>query len=236
MNANSDLHPTAHLTAPPAGHVATILFLPGSLSPPTLSHLRLLYAARDTLQAPPHNRFVSGAYISPASSTYSSEKPGLLPADVRATLCKLAVRDVSWLDVATWECQKRRVVRTHEAVMALRDALSVWRPAHSIQVVLVAGADLVRCMRDTSKWPSQSVGRLRAVVDALVVKERDGDQHSADGLAAWTVVVVKPWVGDLSSSVVREHVLRGWAIDGMVADEVAQYIRRHGLFVTRGRD
>lgn len=196
-------HPTAHLSLPPAGTSATVLLSVGSFSPPTFAHLRLLVAARDSLRA---SRFVAGALLSPAADAYG--KPGLAEARHRLSMCRLALADLPWAAVSAWEASHTSFVPTYILARHVRATLARWRPDVRFELVLVCGQDLRESMCDVKKWPPENVHRLRHEV-ALAVARR-GESCKADGARGeeeegreWGDLDVEPWVGDLSSTLVR---------------------------------
>lgn len=209
--------PTSHLQYPPPGKTATILLATGSYSPPTNAHLRLLIAARDSINETA-TRYVSGAYLSPVSNAYG--KANLAEAHHRVAMCRLAVQDIPWAAVASWETAQTHFVRTHVvAERILREVLTFWNLDERVEIVLVCGADLRVSMSDPRKWPFDSAAALTRLV-TFAVKRREGaianlhdGSGAGDGTGAELAAQVEhlceadlqigPWVGDLSSTVVR---------------------------------
>lgn len=207
--------PTSHLMEPPKGQVGVILLAVGSFSPPTSAHVRLLIAARDTMRA---SAFVCGAYMSPVSDAYG--KPHLAAAAHRIAMCALALRDLPWARVTPWEARQSSYSRTHLVAQHLKDVISHRLPRSRFRVVLVCGADVRAAMQNPRQWHPQSVARLHRVV-SFAVKRRSNSpcqQECADeqrkdspitqlapkGDVFETLDVdIEPWVGNLSSTVVR---------------------------------
>lgn len=177
-----------------------------------------LEAARDTLLD--SDVFVTGAYISPTSDTY--KKTGLAPAKHRLAMCRLAVESIPWVTVDQWEASANRFVRTHEVASRILKSLP-W-PA---RLFLVCGSDLVDAMGDPNKWPVESVERLLSVT-RLLVKTR---QNQLEPQQQYPLFRIKHWVPPLSSSLVREYLVKGLSVRHMVPDPVFEYIRLHQLYM-----
>lgn len=209
--------PTVHLKEPPKGQVGVILLAVGSFSPPTCAHVRLLIAARDALR---ESAFVCGAYMSPVSDAYG--KPYLAAAADRIAMCALALRDLPWARVASWEARQTSYSRTHVVAQHLKDIITHRFPRSRFRIVLVCGADVRTAMlHKPDQWPPHSVAQLNRVVSFAVKRRSDltAEQHRKDEeqrkqppvaqLAPKNDVFeildvdIEPWVGNLSSTVVR---------------------------------
>lgn len=207
---DADGVPTGHLKDPPAGTIGTVLLVVGSFSPPTTAHVRLLVAARDTMR---ETSFVSGGYLSPVSDAYG--KPGLVSTRHRIAMCKIALQDVPWADVTSWEARHPAFTRTHVVVEHMLGALRRWREMSRFRVVVVCGADVRVEMTNPISWPPESAAALQRVASfavkrrSHVPKEEDAPQtrlsspRGSDGAVSTLDVDIGPWVGNLSSTVVR---------------------------------
>lgn len=114
--------------------------------------------------------------------------------------------------VDDWEMRQNRYVRTFEVVERIRTL--------GVSVFLVCGSDIVQRMSDRSAWPKWSIDRLLAGVQLVVKKRGDGLIADSFGQVLW----IERWVGELSSTIVREHAANGWGLDGMVAEAVRKFI------------
>jgi nicotinic acid mononucleotide adenylyltransferase len=78
------------------------LVLPGSFNPVHTQHVRALEVARDAMAK--QGWHVIGGFLAPSDDDYVRRKlgPEAWPAERRLALCRLAVADSSWIDVAPW--------------------------------------------------------------------------------------------------------------------------------------
>lgn len=202
--------PISHLTLPPDESEHTVILLStGSFSPPTIGHIRLLCAARDTLMARGH---VSGAYMSPVNDAYG--KKDLVSAEHRVAMCRLALAGLSWAAVSTWESRQPSHVPTYQVVHQLISFLTAWKPQFTFRIVFVCGSDLRDAMTDTRRWPPFNTQSLENAV-TFAVKRRiasksnacsagaDGGQQQPKGSNQSGDILIEPWVGDVSSTDVR---------------------------------
>lgn len=190
---NEQQIPTSHITPPPPGNKGIILLSLGSFNPPTASHIRLLISAYDTLKQSNHH--VSGAYISPVGDSYASSKPsGLISAQHRVNMCRLALDHVQWADVMCWEAFRTEYTRSH---LVVKQLLKQFGDRDMYEVMVVCGGDLKQAMSDSSRWPVESITELNNVTQGYLVKQRDLHMGTDSDIN------IEPWVGDLSSTVVR---------------------------------
>lgn len=201
--------PVSHLTLPSKEDTpAIVLLITGSFSPPTIAHIRLLCAARDTLKTQKH---VSGAYMSPVNDEYG--KKDLVSAEHRTAMCDLALADLPWAAVTTWESKQPSYMPTYKVVHQLISTLTDWKPQFTFRVVFVCGSDLRDAMTDTKRWPQFNAQSLERSVTFAVKRRRaeklgecsagpDGDEQSKNDNQSGDVLI-GPWVGDVSSTEVR---------------------------------
>ncbi|ONI11374.1 hypothetical protein PRUPE_4G103800 [Prunus persica] len=76
-----------------------VLVATGSFNPPTYMHLRMLELARDALSS--EGFCVIGGYMSPVNDAYY--KRGLISAEHRVQLCRLACQSSEFIMVDPWE-------------------------------------------------------------------------------------------------------------------------------------
>lgn len=194
----NDHFPVSHLTLPKDSEVAAIVLLSaGSFSPPTTGHIRLLHAAHDTLRKTNH---VSGAYMSPVNDRYG--KAGLAPAHHRVEMCRLALDNVKWAAVTSWESAQQTHVPTYVVVSQLLAALQNWQPSIAFRVVFVCGSDLREATTDTARWPAVNIRRLESLV-LFAVKTRDNCSSKETNKTMSKDIPILPWVPSISSTDVR---------------------------------
>jgi len=82
-----------------------VLVTTGALNPVHYSHVQIFDDAAKALGSE-HNINVIGGYISPSHDLYVKGKLGKqhIPSIHRLAMCRLAVRDSSFIEVSPWEC------------------------------------------------------------------------------------------------------------------------------------
>uniref|UniRef100_A0A8D3DA29 Nicotinamide nucleotide adenylyltransferase 3 n=1 Tax=Scophthalmus maximus TaxID=52904 RepID=A0A8D3DA29_SCOMX len=83
--------------------VPLVLLACGSFNPITNQHMRLFELARDHMHSTGQYQVVGGI-VSPVSDSYG--KQGLVQAEHRIAMAKLALRSSNWVTVDEWESQQ----------------------------------------------------------------------------------------------------------------------------------
>ena len=177
--------------------------LGGSFNPPHVAHVMAAYWTLAT-------QGVSEVWMLP-SFRHPVGKT-LAPFEDRVRMCELAAAPVRGLHVCTAEAD-------------LADDPLVGKTARTLEYLvekhpdrtftLVVGADIVA---DTPKW--YRFDRVRELARVLVVG-RAGETGFADG----------PALPDVSSTEVRDRLLRGQDVSSLLPTRVLAYVREHGLYV-----
>lgn len=224
--------PTKHLTPPPSGYTGLILLQLGTFSPPSVSHVRLLLSAYETIRARLNgDEIISGAYLSPVGCQYNKMSARSIEWEHRVNMCYLAFRNVEWAQVSSWEAKQGKYTRSHIVVSHILSILSKTFPGCVFSVYIVCGQDLRLGMRDRSKWPLESVRCLEQKVRGFIVKRRsEGDDVSPEEEDDADDVWIEGWVGNLSSTEIRESIQRGHSIHMMTPEAVENYIYTHQLY------
>lgn len=224
--------PTEHLTPPPSGCTGLILLQLGTFSPPSVSHVRLLLSAYETVRARLNSdEIISGAYVSPVGCQYNKMSARSIKWEHRVNMCYLAFRSVQWAEVSSWEAKQGKFTRSHIVVSHILSNLSKTFPGCIFSVYIVCGQDLRVGMRDRSKWPLESVRCLQQKVKGFIVKRRtDGDAPSPEEEDNEDDVWIEGWVGNLSSTQIRETIQDGRSIHLMAPQAVENYISTHQLY------
>ncbi|NWZ65057.1 NMNA1 adenylyltransferase, partial [Acrocephalus arundinaceus] len=106
------------------GKTEVVLLACGSFNPITNMHLRLFELAKDYLHETGKYKVIKGI-ISPVGDAY--KKKGLISANHRVTMAKLATKDSDWVEVDDWEsCQSEwletlKVLRYHHQKLLSTD-------------------------------------------------------------------------------------------------------------------
>ncbi|NXS01064.1 NMNA1 adenylyltransferase, partial [Oxylabes madagascariensis] len=119
----------------PEGKTEVVLLACGSFNPITNMHLRLFELAKDHLHETGKYKVIKGI-ISPVGDAY--KKKGLISANHRVTMAKLATKNSDWVEVDDWEsCQSEwletlKVLRYHhqkllpaDVTNSLQDAVPI---------------------------------------------------------------------------------------------------------------
>ncbi|ONI11375.1 hypothetical protein PRUPE_4G103800 [Prunus persica] len=97
-----------------------VLVATGSFNPPTYMHLRMLELARDALSS--EGFCVIGGYMSPVNDAYY--KRGLISAEHRVQLCRLACQSSEFIMVDPWEARQSSFQRTLTILSRVKGSLS----------------------------------------------------------------------------------------------------------------
>lgn len=108
--------------------------------------------ARDALHDKEAYQIIGG-FLSPVCDAYG--KSGLIESRYRLEMCRLAVQDSDWISVDGWESEQSQYQRTIEVLGSLQARLSSRFP--SVQVMFLAGADLVQSFRVPGLWTADDV-------------------------------------------------------------------------------
>lgn len=177
--------------------------LGGSFNPPHVAHVMAAYWTLATQGVA--EVWMLPSYRHPFGKT-------LAPFEDRVRMCELAAAPIRGLHVCTAEAD-------------LADDPLVGKTARTLEYLvekhpdraftLVVGADIVA---DTPKW--YRFDRVRELARVIVVG-RAGETGFADG----------PALPDVSSTEVRDRLLRGEDVSSLLPARVLEYVREHGLYV-----
>ncbi|EFX64104.1 hypothetical protein DAPPUDRAFT_66468 [Daphnia pulex] len=137
----------------------TVLIAVGSFNPPTNMHLRIFELAKDFLQKT--DQEVLGGIISPVHDQYG--KKGLVSAEHRCSMLKLAVETSNWVNISDWETQQEGWTRTAESLKFYKakkiqaKMLDKEFPLN-INLKLLCGADLIESFAVPGLWKDEDVG------------------------------------------------------------------------------
>ncbi|PVV02249.1 hypothetical protein BB560_003304 [Smittium megazygosporum] len=228
-----------------------VLVACGSYSPITYLHLRMFEMAKDYFIDLRDYELIGG-YFSPVSDFY--QKEGLIQAHHRVKMCELATDTSSdWIMVDPWECmqngyQRTAVVLDHFNQELNKDGgfLLSNGQRSKIQILLLAGGDLIRSMDQPGVWDIDDLHHILGDYGCMVVERTGTDVWefllSHDLLYEYrkNVHVVKQAIyNDISSSKVRLFIKRKKSIKYLLPESVMQYIIENNLYtsdVTRKRD
>jgi nicotinate-nucleotide adenylyltransferase len=195
--------------------------LGGTFNPPHLGHIALARHALDELAL--ERVLLVPAHTAPhksGSEHVSAVDPG---PEHRLRMCQLAIEGIEELGVCDIELERGGLSYTVDTLNAVHAS----NPDAAL--TLIVGADTASTI---GSW--REPRRLLELAQ-LAVAERAGAAHQRlpDTLAGASVRFLEMPAVAVSSSLVRERVARGEAIEGLVGEAVARYIEENGLYRAR---
>jgi nicotinate-nucleotide adenylyltransferase len=196
--------------------------LGGTFNPPHLGHIALARHALDELAL--ERVLLVPANISPhkadAARPSAAQDPG---PEHRLRMCQLAVEDVEGLGVCEIELERGGLSYTVDTLN------SIHASDPDAALTLIVGADTASTI---SSWrdPQQLLELAQLAVAARAGAAHERLLDSLEGARARFLEM--PAIA-VSSSLVRERVARGEAIEALVGAPVAGYIEANGLYRAR---
>jgi nicotinamide mononucleotide adenylyltransferase len=182
-----------------------------------------------------------GGYLSPVSDAY--RKAGLASAEHRVAMCERAVdRTSNWLMVDTWEpmhkeYQPTAVVLDHfdYEINTVRQGIETGDGSRKpVQVVLLAGADLVHTMSTPGVWSEKDLDHILGKYGAFIVERSGTDIDEAlAALQPWkrNIHVIQQLIqNDVSSTKIRLFLRRDMSVRYLIPTPVIEYIEQNGLY------
>jgi nicotinamide mononucleotide adenylyltransferase len=184
---------------------------------------------------------IVGGYLSPVSDMY--KKAGLLSAQHRVAMCDIASDDISspWLMVDPWEAfqtyQRTAVVLDHfdhELNVALGGVQTEDGEHRNVQVMLLAGSDLISTMSEPGVWSHEDLEHILGRYGCFIIERAGTDVDQAtDSLARWrhNIYIISQLIqNDVSSTKVRLFLRRGLSVRYLLPSRVVDYIDENGLY------
>ncbi|KAK1230554.1 Nicotinamide/nicotinic acid mononucleotide adenylyltransferase 1 [Marasmius sp. AFHP31] len=215
-----------------------VLVACGSFSPVTYLHLRMFEMAKDYARQNTDFEIVGG-YLSPVSDMY--KKPGLLSAEHRVKMCRLAAED-SGLMIDPWEAfqsyQRTAVVLDHfdyELNTVRGGVKTVDGEQRNVRVILLAGSDLISTMSEPGVWSYTDLDHILGRYGCFIIERAGTDvEQATDSLARWrnNIHIISQLIqNDVSSTKVRLFLRRGLSVRYLLPTPVVDYIEQHGLYL-----
>ncbi|KAJ4725291.1 Nicotinamide-nucleotide adenylyltransferase [Melia azedarach] len=214
-----------------------VLVATGSFNPPTFMHLRMFELARDALNS--EGYCVIGGYMSPVNDAY--KKKGLISADHRLQMCNLACKSSDFIMVDPWEANQDSYQRSLTVLSRIKNFLceAGLLSRESLKVMLVCGSDLLQSFGIPGFWIPEQVRAIcsdygvvcirregqdveKIISDNEILRENRGNIKVVDELVP----------NQISSTRVRDCIVRGLSIKYLTTDEVIDYIKDKHLYLT----
>jgi len=193
--------------------------LGGTFDPIHIGHLVLAREVKNRLK-------LDEVLFLPAGSPYLKKERNILPAEHRLAMVELAVKGEPSFKISDAELRRQGPTYTVDTIKQL----AVGAAADDKLYFILGWDNLV----DLPRWkePQQliSICRLAAVPRVGYTLPDLGELDKAvPGLSERVSLLDKPQI-DVSSSVIRERVAQGLAIEHLVAPTVARYIEENNLY------
>jgi len=166
-------------------------------------------------------------YVIPAKrSPFRMNEP--LAEDIhRLKMLELACEDIPNTVVSDMEIQRDGLSFTIDTVSEIQVA---YPDAH---IYLLIGEDQAHRFKEWKQWEAL----LANVQLCIVQRTQDANLHSLiheliHGTNAAIPIVINAPLFHVSSTLIRESVLQGKSIEGLVPDSVEQYIYQHRLYTS----
>lgn len=231
--------------------VPLILLACGSFNPITNQHMRLFELARDHMHSTGQYQVVGGI-VSPVSDGYG--KQGLVLAQHRIAMAKLALQSSNWVTVDEWESQQPDwtetavtmryhyggILNEYEQSTGTHDDSSgnpVPLSSPCPQLKLLCGADFLETFKIPGLWQDdhveEVVGRFGLVCVSRGGFESERAVHVSDMLSRHrrNIFLVREWVrNETSATEVRRALRRDLSVKYLIPDSVIEYIHQHNLY------
>ena len=163
----------------------------------------------------------------PAGQPWLKTDSPILAAGHRVEMVRLAIADKAYCSVSTTEVSREGPSYTLDTLAEL------WtRFGAGDEVFFILGWD---SLSDLPRWKDPE-GLIRLCHLVAVPRpgcprpDLDSLEKSIPGLSHRVILLDKPEV-DVSASDIRERIVRGVSISGLVPEVVEEYIREHGLYL-----
>ena len=211
----------------------------GSFSPITFLHLRMFEMCKDWVRSHSNYELV-GAYLSPVSDAY--KKSGLVGANHRIEMCRLACNESSWIMVDNWEAAKREYTRTAFVLDHFDDEINrkyggirtASGSSKRAQIGLLSGADLLDTMSKPGVWAQEDLDHILRRYGAFIIERNGTNMEAAMAkLETWRQFIhpiPQPIQNDVSSTKIRAFLKDQMSIRYLIPEPALKYIDERGLF------
>eukprot|EP01083_Nonionella_stella_P302651 1044421_1 len=235
---SSDALPLSRLQKPSTGKPLLVLVSCGSFNPVTNLHLRLLEAARNYYMHETGKFDVIGGFFSPVNDAYPKET--LVNGEHRLEMCRRGVESSSWINVASWEVNQDRWVRTAVVLTKYQRLLNDQSNyKQKIHVKLLCGADIMRSFVTPNLWRPDHMevflGKFGLACIERNIGPDDPRHFVRENDLLWANrnnidIIPLSVQNDVSSSSVRTLIKRGMSAKYLIPDPVLDYVHAKRLF------
>jgi nicotinate-nucleotide adenylyltransferase len=205
------------LPAPEPDRPQRIGILGGTFDPPHVGHVA---AARAVVPALGLDRLLLVVANDPWQK---SPNRNVSPAEDRFAMTEAMATEIPGAEASRVEIDRGGPSYSVDTVEEVLAAAAVAAGALTPEIFLVVGADLVPELESWERAPD-----LKRLVTVAVVSRPTTPTPAVP--PGWTVVAVNGPAVDISSSQVRERLLRGDSVNGIVPEAVIRCIGRRALY------
>ena len=165
----------------------------------------------------------------PAGQPWLNKTGAILAAEHRVQMVRLAIADKPYFRLTTMEVERAGPSYTIDTITELKAQLE---PGDELFFIL--GWD---SLAQVPLWrqPSRLIELCRLVAvprPGCSLPDLDSLSAVTSGLSQRVIILDKPEI-DISATEIRKRVAQGLSIDHLVPEPVAEYIRKHQLYLTQ---
>ncbi|WP_297712470.1 nicotinate-nucleotide adenylyltransferase [Clostridium sp.] len=191
----------------------------GTFNPIHLAHLYIAYEAKETLNLDKVIFMVAG---NPPHKKESS----VIDSNYRYDMVKIAIKDYSDFEISDYEIQKQGYSYTYETLKYLKG------DEGDVEVFFIAGAD---SLMDIEKWKNPELVLSNCTFVAFnrgeynketleEQKKKLQDKYNSN------IILLDISNLDISSSMIRERIIKGKRVDFFIPEKVMKYIEQNKLY------
>ena len=191
----------------------------GTFNPIHLAHLYIAYEAKETLNLDKVIFMVAG---NPPHKKESS----VIDSNYRYDMVKIAIKDYSDFEISDYEIQKQGYSYTYETLKYLKG------DEGDVEVFFIAGAD---SLMDIEKWKNPELVLSNCTFVAFnrgeynketleEQKKKLQDKYNSN------IILLDISNLDISSSMIRERIIKGKRVDFFMPQKVMKYIEQNKLY------
>lgn len=185
-------------------------------------HIGHLLTARAAIEACNLDRLI----LMPSGNSYKKEQQTILNSSIRSKLVELSIQGESKMELSLMEIERGDATYTYETMTEMKKLYP------DAELFFLMGADALLGI-DTWKNPEIIFQSCHILAAARKGCERERLQSRAQQLErqfGGRVTVLTTRQIDISSSEIRERILRGQSVRYMIADPAYEYISSHNLY------
>lgn len=190
----------------------------GAFDPIHAGHIQMALRMAERLE-------LDGVVLMPSFVPPHKIRESMASGEHRLSMCRLAVQNYPQLQVSDLELRRKGASFTVDTLSALREQYS------DTQWYLITGADMFTTLQTWHRFEEI----FRMAVLCTVARQGTDTAHLREYAATMEAQGASCYVDDqpvleVSSTEIRQRVLAGQGLDGLVPPAVEAYIDRHGLY------